>query len=101
MEREAREGRHRTRDVGDDENLGLGRVGRLEPQIDRHAARGQAAPYGVAKVDRTTTTTSASTCEANRQFATEGTKRAFELRHLVAIRVQDVKVLGQRLGDGI
>jgi hypothetical protein len=77
---------------------GLAGRGRLETQIDRHAAGREAAAHGLAKVHRSATTTPATFArQAYRQFATQRSKGPFELGHLVAIGVHDVEVFGQRL----
>ena len=97
VQREAREGRDRPRDVGDDEDLGLRGPRRLEAQVERHAAGREAAPHGVAQVDRSAAAAAALAREAHGELAAERSQGALELGHLVAIGVHDVEVLGQGL----
>ena len=51
VQREPGEGRHRPRDVGDDDDLGLGRPRVAELGVDRHAPGRQRVPHGGAEVE--------------------------------------------------
>ncbi len=95
VQREAREGGDRARDVGDDDDLGLGRSRGLEAQVERHAAGRQAAAHRVAQVHRAAVAPAAPAREAHGELAAQGAQRALELGHLVAVGVHDVEVLGQ------
>jgi len=69
----------------------------LEAQVDRYAAGGEAATHGVAKVNRTATTTSATARQSHGQFATQRSKRALELGHLVSIACMTSRSSGSGL----
>jgi len=76
----------------------------LEAQVDRYAAGGEAATHGVAKVNRTATTTSATARQSHGQFATQRSKRALELAissRLACMTSSLRQRLTHRLGQGL
>src|ERR671910_225976 len=99
VQREAGEGRHRPRDVGDDEDLGLGRPGVAELRIDRHAAGRQRVPHGRAEVERALAAVAPLAGQAYRQLAGERVDRLAQRGHLLAASVHEVDVLGQGLAE--
>ena len=99
LQREAGERRHRTRDVGDHHDLRLRRARPLELRLGRHAAVRQRVAHGLAEVERAAVPVPAALREPRRERARQRVDRLLELLHLLARRVHEVDVFGQRLAQ--
>ena len=105
LEGETGEGGHRTGDVGDDEDLGLGRARIAELRIDGDAAVAQRMPHSVAEVERTLAPMAPLARQPHRQLAGERIDRLSQAQQLLATGVHEVDIFGkglaQRLGHGL
>lgn len=86
MQREPGEAGDRAADVGDHEDLGLGRPRVLELGLGWHAAVAQRVAHGVAEVERALTAVAPLASQADRQLAVESVDRLPEEFHLVPAR---------------
>ena len=91
--------RDRTGDVGDHHDLGLRRPRPLELRLDGHTAVRQRVAHGLAEVERAAVAVPAALREPRRERARQRVDRPLELLHLLARRVHEVDVFGQRLAQ--
>ena len=98
-QREAGERRDRAGDVGDDDQLRLRRPRVLELRLGRHTAVRQRVANGVAEVERTLASVPPLARQAGCELAGQRVQRLAQQLHLVATRVHELDVLGQRLAQ--
>src|SRR5690606_26788085 len=105
LERETGEGRHRPRDVTQEEHLGP--VGSVQPElrVDGHATGGERVAHRLAEIETAPSQQATTPGEKGSELAGERDDRVFERLEVRPGRMHQIDVLGQgpteRAGDSL